>query len=216
MIPLSVQNRTLQFMDIFQDDSVLTPSFVQQCWDERYSTGANPAGGEIGAWTLAQQPYLTGGRALDFACGIGRHTLWLAELDYQVDAVDISKAGLQNLAERARRAGFRNDIHLIQADLTEWRPEKAVYDLVFVTRYLDRDAFPNLIEAVRSGGLLLYRTFHTDLLRLRDYESTFLLQPGELLQAFAHLQILAYEERRLLPDSTDRNDCTSAILVRKP
>ncbi len=121
MVPMSVQKKTYQVMDIHQDDSVLTPSVVQQCWDGRYSTGANPAGGEISAWTLAQQPYLTGGRALDFACGIGRHTLWLAELGYQVDAVDISMAGLQHLAERAKEGGLSEDIHLIQADLTEWR-----------------------------------------------------------------------------------------------
>jgi len=213
---MSVQNKTHQGIDILQDDSVLTPSDVQQCWDGRHSTRANPAGGEIGDWTLAQQPYFLGGRALDFACGIGRHTLWLAKLGYQVDAADISLAGLQHLAERAEESGLGEDIHLVQADLTEWRPEKSTYDLIFVTRYLDRDAFPALVDAIRPGGLLFYRTFHTDLLRIRDYEPTFLLQPGELLQVFGHLQILAYEERRLPPDSVDRNDCTSAILVQKP
>ncbi len=203
-------------MELIQDASALTPSRVQQRWDERYSTGSNPARGGISAWAQAQKSRLTGGRALDFACGAGRHTLWLAELGYQVDAVDISNAGLQRLAERAKNVGLNDAIHLIHADLTEWRPEKTIDNLVFVTRYLDRGAFPALFDAVKPGGLLLYRTFHTDLLRLRDYDPTFLLQPGELLQAFTHLQILAYEERRLPPGSTNRNDCTSAILVRKP
>ncbi len=203
-------------MDILQDDSALTPSPSQLRWDERYLAGSKPAGGEISAWTLAQQSYLAGGRALDYACGLGRHTLWLAELGYQVDGVDISLAGLQHLAETVETAGLSDSVRLIHADLTRWRPVKATYDLVFVTRYLDRNAFPALVDAIKPGGLLLYRTFHTDLLLLRDYDPAFLLQPGELFLSFAHLQILAYEERRLPPGSEDRNDCTSAILVRKP
>ena len=202
-------------MEITQDASVLTSSPAQQRWDERYQAGPRPAHGKISGWILAQQPHLAGGKALDFACGVGRHTLWLAELGYQVDAVDISVAGLRHLAGRAQKLGLNTAIRLTHADLTLWRPPQTNYDLVFVTRYLDRGAFPALINAVRPGGLLLYQTFHTDLLQLRDFDPKLVLQPGELLQAFSHLDILAYEERRLQADSTDRRDCTSSILVRK-
>ena len=203
-------------MNIKQDISVLTPSRTQQRWDERYQNGPKAGHRQINEWILAQQHYLGGGRALDFACGVGRHTLWLAGIGYEVDAVDISLAGLQRLAERAKQQGLSDAIHLIQADLTRWRPEKATYDLVFVTRYLDRGAFPALIDAIRPGGLLLYQSFHTDLLRLRDFDPKFVLQPGELLSAFADLEILAYEERRLQPGSTDRRDCMSSLLARRP
>jgi 2-polyprenyl-3-methyl-5-hydroxy-6-metoxy-1,4-benzoquinol methylase len=203
-------------MNIKQDISALTPSHAQQRWDERYQNGPKVGHGQINEWILAQQRHLHGGRALDFACGVGRHSLWLAERGYMVDAVDISMAGLQRLAGRAKQQGLSHAIHLIHADLTQWRPEKATYDLVFVTRYLDRSAFPALSGAVRPGGLLLYQSFHTDLLRLRDFDPNYVLQPGELLQSFAGLEILAYEERRLQPGSTDRRACMSSLLARRP
>ena len=203
-------------MNITQDASTLTPSQAQRRWDERYQTGPKPAYGKINGWILAQQPHLGGDKALDFACGVGRHTLWLAKLGYQVDAVDISAAGLRHLAGRAKKLGLNHAIRLIHADLTQWRPAKANYDLVFVTRYLDRGSFPDLVAAIKPGGLLLYQTFHTDLLRLRDFNPKLVLQPGELLRTFAHLEILAYEERRLQPGSTNRRACMSSILVRKP
>ena len=202
-------------MNITQHASVLTPSHAQQRWDERYQTGPKPVYGKISDWILAQQPHLSGGKALDFACGVGRHALWLRGLGYQVDAVDISMAGLRHLAGRAEQQGFSHALRLIHADLTQWRPTQSSYDLVFVARYLDRDSFPALAAAVKPGGLLLYQTFHTDLLQLRDFDSKFVLQPGELLQAFANLEILAYEERRLQPGGENRYDCTSSILARK-
>lgn len=203
-------------MKIRQDSSVLTPTQAQQRWDERYQSGPKTERGKINEWILAQQRYLSSGKALDFACGVGRHTLWLAKLGYEVDAADISMAGLQRLAGRAKQQGMSDNIHLIHADLTRWRPQEAAYDLVFVTRYLDRGAFPALIDAVRPGGLLLYQSFHTDLLRLRDFDPKYVLQPGELLRSFAHLEILAYEERRLQAGSTDRRACMSSLLARKP
>ena len=127
---------------------------------------SKPANKEVSSWTLAQQPYFAGDRALDFACGTGRHTLWLAGLGYHVDAVDISMVALRHLSRSAEEQVLSHSIRLIQADLTEWRPEKTTYDLIFVTRYLDRTAIPALVAALKPDGLLLYRTFHTDLLRL--------------------------------------------------
>ena len=193
------------------------PSPAQTRWDQRYQQGCTPGRDRISAWLLAHQHLLSGGRALDVACGRGRHSMWLLQLGYEVDAIDISLAGLQALAQRAYEAGLAEHLHLLQADLLHWRPEPAQYDLVLMTRYLNRELWPHLIKALKPGGLFVFRSFHTDLHHLRpDFELSHMLQPGELLLAFEGLEIVAYEERRLPPGGQDNEDCTASIIVRRP
>lgn len=203
-------------MEIHQHPSATTHSSAQERWNERYHAGRQPGGGEVSPWVLAHHHYLTGGAALDVACGVGRHTAWLAEHGYTVDAVDISAAGLQKLAELLKARSLSARVRLIHADLGVWRPEAERYDLAIVTRYLNRDLFAPLADALVPGGLILYSSFHTDVLNLRDFEPKYLLQPGELLLAFSGFEILAYEERRWAPGSDEFADCTSSILARKP
>jgi len=137
-------------------------------------------------------------------------------MGYQVDAVDISLEGLQRLAERLEQEGLDARVRLIQADLEVWRPDSATYDLILVSRYLNRDLIASFWDALKLGGLVLYRTFHTDWARLRsDFQRGFLLQPGEFTILFRDWEWLAYEERRLPPGGEDREDCMSGILARK-
>ncbi len=188
----------------------------QERWDERYRGGRGPLLAKTSPWTVAQQRHLTGGRALDAACGAGRYTLWLAALGYEVDAVDVSAVALAQLMQWAKEQGVLHAIRAIQADLTVWRPLPDAYDLVLVSLYLNRDLVAPLQAAVRPGGLLLYTTFHSDLLLTHgDFKPEFLLQPGELLSTFAGWEIVAYEERRWRPGS-NRDDCTASLLARRP
>jgi SAM-dependent methyltransferase len=73
---------------------------------------------------------LAPGRALDLACGEGRNALWLAERGWQVTAVDFSAVGL----EKARRLASERELELIlvEADVLEWEPPAASFDLVVV------------------------------------------------------------------------------------
>ncbi len=204
-------------MKIIQHPSVAKLSYDQSRWDKRYREGHHAGGLRPDPWVLAHQRYLSGGHALDVACGRGRHTLWLARLGYRVDAVDISYEGLRRLAELVEFEGLQDRVRLIQADLSVWRPESNIYDLILVTRYLNRELIATFWDALQPGGLVLYRTFHTDWARIRsDFQRGFLLQPGEFTRLFADWEWLAYEERRLPPGGQDHEDCNSAILARKP
>jgi hypothetical protein len=52
-----------------------------------------------------------------------------------------------------------------------------------------------LVEALADGGVLVYETFaHGQHLIGRPSRPDFLLQPGELLQAFAGMHVVAYED----------------------
>ena len=203
-------------IEIIRDPSIAPDSYDQTRWDERYRQGRKVGKLEPDAWFVAHARYLQGGRALDVACGRGRHTLWLARMGYDTDAVDISYEGLSRLAALLEKENLDSHVRLIQADLERWRPDPDTYDLILVSRYLNRDLIASFWDALKPGGLVLYRTFHTDWAKLRsDFQRGFLLQPGEFTILFRDWEWLAYEERRLPPGGEEFDDCMSAILARK-
>lgn len=125
---------------------------------------------------------------LDVACGSGRHVRWFAARGHRVTALDRdgeALAGLQGLAE------------CVQADIEAgpWPLAGRRFDAVVVTHYLWRPLLPTLHGALAAGGVLIYETFGDGQQHIgRPARPDFLLQPGELLQAFAGLRIVAYEE----------------------
>jgi hypothetical protein len=82
---------------------------------------------------------------------------------------------------------------------------------VVVTRYLQRDLFPALREAVVPGGVVLYETF-VAVPRAHGRGPTspdHLLKPGELMRLFDGFDVLAYVEA-LQPDAV------ASIAARRP
>jgi tellurite methyltransferase len=147
------------------------------------------------AWLTAHEALLGGGRALDVACGRGRHALWLAERGYEVEAIDRDPAALVVLAEEAARRGLpistsQRDLEGAGATLARQR-----FDLIVVIHYLHRPLMPLLREALRPGGLLVYETFTVaQAARGKPSNPAFLLEPGELRRLVAPLQILVERE----------------------
>jgi tellurite methyltransferase len=141
--------------------------------------------------------YLSGGSALDLACGRGQNAIWLAGVGYHVLGVDISRVALQAARRQALRFGLAwrgspaGYVNFMVADLDEWSPPRAAFDLVIVFRFLDRRLFGPIREAVRPGGLVYYSTRHLGALA-RDPRANprYLLRPGELAAAFCDWQCL--------------------------
>jgi len=91
------------------------------------------------------------------------------------------------------------------ADLTVFPLPRQHFDVILVTRYLQRDLFPALERALTEGGLLLYETF---LAAQRRYgrgptSPDHLLYPNELRERLNELDVLFYEEV-LAPDAMAR------------
>ena len=99
------------------------------------------------------------GRALDLACGAGRHAVWLAARGWQVDAVDGSEAAVRLLLANAAHAGCRERIAAHVADLEADPPAFTIapeaYDLVVDCYFLHRPLFAAIREGVRPGGLFV-------------------------------------------------------------
>ena len=122
---------------------------------------------------------------LDVACGLGRHARFFVELGLEVIAVD---------REPQTIPGAR----FVQADLEDGRPWPfggQRFGGIVVTNYLHRPLFPRLAEALDEGGVLIYETFMAGNERFgKPSNPAFLLQPGELLEAFASLEVLGFEQ----------------------
>jgi len=129
-----------------------------------------------------------GGCVLDLACGRGRHARYLAARGCRVIAADIDVSALAGRSE----AG----ITPVQRDLEDgsWPWEPGSLDAIVAVNYLHRPHFPHIAASLRAGGVLIYETFGAGNGRFGPPRNPdFLLQPGELLQAFPELQVIAYE-----------------------
>jgi SAM-dependent methyltransferase len=130
------------------------------------------------------------GKALDIGAGNGRHSIFLAEQGFSVDAIDISDIGL------VKFAGRHPNIHAVCADLDTFEIPQNRYDLIVNIKYLNRRLFPYIYEGLKKGGVLIFESFletmedTTNQPTCRDY----LLRKNELLHAFLSLRILYYRE----------------------
>ncbi len=79
---------------------------------------------------VAEVEDLDPGRALDLACGSGRHAVWLAERGWRVTGVDFSDVALDNARRLAGERGV--EIEWVRADLRDYVPEERAFDLVAV------------------------------------------------------------------------------------
>jgi tellurite methyltransferase len=165
----------------------------QAKWDARYAAATVITEPAVDPWFAAQVESLPPRRALDIACGLGHYAVWLAERGWQVAAVDISPIGLAKAAELAECRGVT--VEWLVADLDEFTPAAAAFDLVTVCRFLDRERLPKRLEtALAPGGTLLYQTFCASPAALRTHNPAFVLKPGELPRLFAGLTSVSYDE----------------------
>jgi SAM-dependent methyltransferase len=89
-------------------------------------------------------------------------------------------------------------VRFVQADLEDgspWPFPGQQFGAIVVTNYLHRPLLPVLAGALGEGGVLIYETFMAGNERYgRPSNPDFLLRPGELLQAFGALTIVAFEQ----------------------
>lgn len=132
-----------------------------------------------------------GRRALDLACGTGRHALLLAQLGWATEAWYVSPVALEVLAERARASGLGVETRAV--DLCDRWPELDAPDLLVVVDFLDRGVFAELPSRVGPGGSLVVSTFTEDWPEAHP-SPRFRLKKGELSAGVPGLRTLASVE----------------------
>lgn len=156
-----------------------------------------------------------GKRALDVACGGGRHTYYMAELGYEVDAIDISKVAIASLNRALIEKNISN-VHTEVMDMDHFKAVDESYGVIVMSNYLNRALISELKRALMVDGVLFIESYMEDKSNeKRGSKRENLLASGELKSFFdSHFDILEYSEFDNEPYELYRMK-KSAIVVRK-
>ncbi len=191
-------------------------------WDARYLRGAYEERTHPSALLTDWIDHLDvadkAPRAIDFACGRGRNTLFLARRGWRVDAVDISKVALERL--RTAADAERLAVHCTQQDLETVAdaPDEfgnRHYDLALLIRYTDLRLAGAIPLALKPGGYLIAEMhLRTHLQVAGPQNPRFRVTPGELRESGAELELLHYREG-LVTDPDGRAVALAQMVARR-
>ncbi|MCB0202444.1 MAG: class I SAM-dependent methyltransferase, partial [Anaerolineae bacterium] len=111
-----------------------------------------------------------GARILDLCCGVGRHSIELADLGYAVTGVDRTQRYIEQARQTALARGL-GPVFLV-GDMRDYRSPDG-YDAVlnmfgsfgyFADEADDRKVVANMYEALRPGGQVLIETMGKEIL----------------------------------------------------
>ena len=181
-------------------------------WEERYQRPGYWAGAEPAPILREVLPLLPPrSRALELAMGEGRNAVWLAQQGWRVTGVEQAAAGLDKAEALALERGVATSraahlaalsapreagLLLVQAEVEGLALPRGVFDLVIVVKFLLRPLLPRIAASLGPGAFLLYETYTTEQLRFEGgpRNREYLLEPGELREAFRSLDVLFYRE----------------------
>lgn len=191
---------------------------ARERWNRRYAErGVSAFPDRPSQWLVENRDLVVatpGRRALDVACGDGRNSLYLAQLGFAVDAVDVSDVAIDALRSAAVARGLAVDAR--QLDLEAEPLPTGGYDVVVQLNYLQRELFEALAGALTPGGLLVLETVtraHVEELG-HSFDPRFLLAENELLTAFPGLRVRHYREGIL--ERSGRPRAVASLVAERP
>jgi len=176
-------------------------------WDEKYKDNKIPDEPIILVQQYANSA--RGNMALDIACGMGRHSKYLASLGFEVDALDISSVAIEELK------GTPN-INAMEVDFDTYTLSKDKYHIIICTYFLDRNLFDQMIAALKPNGIILFETFlyHKDNERAPS-NPDFMLKSGELEKHFSEACEIIDSREYWDEDYMGYKTMKSAMVARK-
>ena len=186
---------------------------LQAKWDKIYlDNQAQPEAAQV----LSMQRHLLPeqGCALDLACGLGGNAVLLAEHGLQVDAWDISAVALLKLTAYAEQG--RLSIATRMGSISpNWLPQNH-YDVIVISRFLDRSLCNAIMAALKPEGLLFYQTFTRSKLDQQGPSNPdYLLDANELLTLFSSLSLVFYQEYARIGDLRHGNRNEACFIGQK-
>lgn len=180
-------------------------------WNARYAFSGEPIGApaevltrgekwlpETRAVVFDDEPHY---KALDLACGRAANGRWLAQRGFSVEGWDSSTT----VIEQNQKGNTQADLQFFVRDVVAEPPDEASFNVIVVSRFLERSLCPAIAAALKPGGLLFYQTFIKGL-----SNPNYLLKPQELLHLFDELDVLEYYEVH-----APKSEKAEAMLVAK-
>ena len=139
--------------------------------------------------------------ALDLACGRAANAEWLGTRGFTTYAWDFSEKVVADINARKHSRITLAEVRDVVAE----PPDTGRFDVIVVSRFLDRGLCPAISAALTSGGVLYYQTFTHGL-----SNPNYLLGENELPQLFPELEVLDY-----LEPAPDKNGKAEAQLIAR-
>jgi tellurite methyltransferase len=171
---------------------------VTNKWDRIYSQ-PDPACYQAAVQVLTENDFLlpTTGIALDLASGLGANAIFLAERGLAVTAWDISSVAIEKLTTYAAQQGL--NINACQEKIVVDSFAECSFDVIVVSRFLDRTLSDAIIGSLKPDGLLFYQTFTREKISQKPPNNPdYLLDCSELLELFSPLKVIFYRENALI------------------
>jgi SAM-dependent methyltransferase len=187
---------------------------IKMKWDKIY-TNSDYENTQVATVLAAHQSLLPKkGCGLDLACGLGGNALLLAEQGLETYALDISSVALNKLQQQARQRNLI--VHCQQQDVENIPLAKNKFDVIVVSRFLNRDLSCEIINALKLKGLLFYQTFtQAKINKTPPNNPNYLLAENELLRLFSPLKIRYYQEYALVGEQNEGNRDEALFIGQK-
>ena len=184
-------------------------------WNERYNRNMYIYGKEPTAFLKEKMDGLKKGKALVLAMGEGRNAVYLAQNGFDVTGVDISEVAIEKCNELAKEKN--TTVNAVVADLTDYDMGEEQFDLITKFYYYEPSIFPQVIEALKPGGMFILEQFSIDHLKYRETSRfgpsnpDYLVKPNELLEHFKSLRILYYKDAVVELDEGMHNGTAAVV-----
>lgn len=158
-------------------------------------------------------------QVLDLCCGIGRHSIELARLGFEVTGVDRTRAFLEEAKSKASSENL--NLEFVEADMRSFRRAEA-FDAIlnyftsfgyFETLEEDRKVLENAYQSLKPGGRLLMDIMGKELIlsnfRVKDWfevDDLFVLEERKLSENFERL-----ETRRIMIRDGKRSEVSFSL-----
>jgi len=166
-------------------------------WNHIYSQSGHECYTAVEVLTENDFLLPTIGCALDLASGLGANAIFLAEQGLAVTAWDISVVAIDKLTAYAVQQGL--NINACQEKIMADSFTQCSFDVIVVSRFLDRTLSDAIIGALKPDGLLFYQTFTREKTSPKPPNNPdYLLTENELLALFSPLRVIFYRENALI------------------
>lgn len=125
---------------------------------------------------LSEHEVPDGGTILDLACGIGRHSILLAEKGYRAVGIDLSPTYIKRARELAEEKGVSQQVDFKVGDMRRIREQLENYEGVFDAvmnlftsigywdEETDRQIFKQVLDLTKLSGIIVIHTVNRDFL----------------------------------------------------
>jgi SAM-dependent methyltransferase len=140
----------------------------------------------------------TPGTALDVGMGQGRNAIYLAQQEWTVTGFDPAQRAVAAAEASAQRLAVRMTTSVDGEEQFEWGRDR--WDLIVLSYVGARNVVARVLESLRQGGIVVVEAFHRDATKNASIGAGVVFDTNELLQLFAALRIVRYEDTEAVAD----------------